>query len=149
MNQLSLRNNWLKCKTSKKIPHHFRKSCRIYPKLVEKLRKISTYNQLDLETLGSQPIMPKNLPGHWLEVKSCTPNCWATIRSSNDDVKSGQQFPLESYSVTFESHWWWNWRPELSLHLYILLYVRQRQTQVIMANHHKPMVDTSQDLHGI
>ena len=26
---------------------------------------MSTYNRLDLRTLGSQPIMPKNLPDHW------------------------------------------------------------------------------------
>jgi hypothetical protein len=28
---------------------------------------MSTYNQLDLQTLGSQPIMPKNLPDHRLD----------------------------------------------------------------------------------
>ena len=27
---------------------------------------MSTCNRLDLQTLGSQPIMPKNLPNHWL-----------------------------------------------------------------------------------
>ena len=26
---------------------------------------MSTCNRLDLQTLGSQPIMPKNLPGHY------------------------------------------------------------------------------------
>ena len=26
---------------------------------------MSTCNQLDLQTLGSQPVMPKNLPDHW------------------------------------------------------------------------------------
>ena len=26
-----------------------------------------TYNRLDLRTLGSRPIMPKNLPDNWLE----------------------------------------------------------------------------------
>jgi hypothetical protein len=25
----------------------------------------TTCNRLDLQTLGSQPIMPKTLPGHW------------------------------------------------------------------------------------
>jgi hypothetical protein len=29
---------------------------------------MSTCNWLDLQTLGSQPIMPKNLPEHWCEV---------------------------------------------------------------------------------
>ena len=27
---------------------------------------MSTCNRLDLQTLGSQPVMPKNLPDHWL-----------------------------------------------------------------------------------
>jgi hypothetical protein len=26
---------------------------------------MSTCNRLDLQTLGSQPILPKNLPDHW------------------------------------------------------------------------------------
>ena len=26
---------------------------------------MSTGNRLDLQTLGSQPVMPKNLPDHW------------------------------------------------------------------------------------
>ena len=26
---------------------------------------MSTCNWLDLQTLGSQPVMPKNLPDHW------------------------------------------------------------------------------------
>ena len=30
---------------------------------------MSTCNKLDLQTLGSQPIMPKNLPGHSCKVK--------------------------------------------------------------------------------
>ena len=35
---------------------------RQYLKSLKKNRKMSTCNRLDLETLGSQPIMPKNLP---------------------------------------------------------------------------------------
>ena len=31
---------------------------------------MSTYNWLDLQTLGSQSIMPKNLPDHWLQLCS-------------------------------------------------------------------------------
>ena len=27
---------------------------------------MSTYNWLDLQTLGSQLVMPKNLPDHWV-----------------------------------------------------------------------------------
>jgi hypothetical protein len=29
---------------------------------------MSTCNRLDLQTLGSQPIMPKNLTDHWLQM---------------------------------------------------------------------------------
>ena len=39
---------------------------------------MSTYNRLELQTLGSQPIMPKNLPDHWPRVVStfwpCSPS---------------------------------------------------------------------------
>ena len=36
------------------------------PTLLKNLRgQIATYNWLDLETLGSRPFMPKNLPIHW------------------------------------------------------------------------------------
>ena len=28
---------------------------------------MSTFNRLDLQILGSQPAMPKNLPDQWLE----------------------------------------------------------------------------------
>ena len=29
---------------------------------------MSTSNRLDSQTLGSQPVMPKNLPDHWSEL---------------------------------------------------------------------------------
>ena len=31
---------------------------------------MSTCNRLDLQTLGSQPVMPKNLPDHWTKEES-------------------------------------------------------------------------------
>jgi hypothetical protein len=37
------------------------------PQLIMENRKMSTYNKLDLETLGYPPTMPKNLPGHCKE----------------------------------------------------------------------------------
>ena len=46
----------------RKITNHFR----TYPNLIKENRMMSTCNRLDLQTLGSQPIMPKNLPNHWL-----------------------------------------------------------------------------------
>ena len=64
MNQLSLRNNWLKLKTSGN-DQSFRGIYGMYLKLVKKNRTMSTWNRLDLGTLGSRLIMPKNLPGHY------------------------------------------------------------------------------------
>ena len=49
----------------RKITHHFREIYEIFLKLTKKHRKMWTCNQLDLETLGSRPILSKNLPGHW------------------------------------------------------------------------------------
>jgi len=36
----------------------------MYPNFIKENRRMSTCNQLDLQTLGSQPVMPKNLPAH-------------------------------------------------------------------------------------
>ena len=52
----------------RKITNHFWGICEIYIRLVMKIRKISTSNQLNLETLEFWPIMPKNLPGYWLKL---------------------------------------------------------------------------------
>ena len=44
---------------------------RIYPKLIKEKRKMSTCNQSDLQTLGSQPVITtKNLPDHWTRFTS-------------------------------------------------------------------------------
>jgi hypothetical protein len=37
----------------------------LIPQINIENRRMSTCNPLDLQTLGSQPIMPKNLPDHW------------------------------------------------------------------------------------
>ena len=47
-----------------KITDYFRGIYRIYSILIKENRRMSTYNRLDLQILGSQPIMPKNLPDH-------------------------------------------------------------------------------------
>ena len=49
----------------KKITDHFRRIYRRYPNFTKENRRMSTCNQLDLQTLGSQPAMPENLPDHW------------------------------------------------------------------------------------
>jgi hypothetical protein len=49
-----------------KITDHFRGIYRVYyPNLIKENRRMSTCNRLDLQPLGSQPAMPKNLPDHW------------------------------------------------------------------------------------
>jgi hypothetical protein len=50
----------------RKSTDHLRGIYRTYPNLIKENWRMSTCNQLDLPTLGSQPIMPKNLPDHWL-----------------------------------------------------------------------------------
>ena len=35
---------------------------------------MSTCKQLDLQTLGSQPIMPKNFPNHWTKTPTTKMN---------------------------------------------------------------------------
>ena len=37
---------------------------RTYPNFIKENRRMSTCNRLNLKTVGSQPIMPKNLPNH-------------------------------------------------------------------------------------
>ena len=37
----------------------------IYPSFIKENRRMSTCNRLDLQTLGSQPVMPKLLPDRW------------------------------------------------------------------------------------
>jgi hypothetical protein len=49
----------------KEITDCFRGIYRIYPNLIKENRRMSTCNRLDLQTLGSQPVMPKNLSHRW------------------------------------------------------------------------------------
>ena len=51
----------------KKITNHFKGICKICPNLIKENRRMSTCNRLGLQTLGSQPVMPKNLPYHWTQ----------------------------------------------------------------------------------
>ena len=48
----------------RKIADHFRGIHRIYPNSVKQNRRMSSCNRLDLQTPGSQPVRPKNLPDH-------------------------------------------------------------------------------------
>ena len=66
MDQLSLSNNRLEFKTAGNITKHLEDFLyyRIYPSLIKESRRMSTCNWLDLQTLGSQLVMSKNLPNH-------------------------------------------------------------------------------------
>ena len=55
--------SWLQMK----ITNHFRGIYRHYPNLIKENWRMWTCNWLDLQTLGSQPVMLKNLPDHWRE----------------------------------------------------------------------------------
>jgi hypothetical protein len=49
----------------RRITDHFKGIYRvIYPTLIHENWRMSICNQLDLQRLGSQPVMPKNLPDH-------------------------------------------------------------------------------------
>ena len=58
------------------ITDPFRGMCGIYPNSSKKHHKMSTCNWLDLETLGSQPIMPQNPPVEYSGSWYCTLSLW-------------------------------------------------------------------------
>jgi hypothetical protein len=83
VNQLTLRIRWWKFQTSEKLPRwtgwlweytgassrlqdspHRKGNYGIYPNSLKRNQEIQHCNRVDLGTLGSRPIMPKNLPRH-------------------------------------------------------------------------------------
>ena len=64
-NRQLVTNELVEVQDRRKITDHFRGIYRIYPKSIKENRGMSTCNWLDLQILGSQPIMPKNLPDRW------------------------------------------------------------------------------------
>ena len=70
MNRLSLRNNRLRFKTSGELPITLEELMEYTSNQYRKTEgSMSTCNRLDLQTLGSQPmIVPKNFPDHWIGV---------------------------------------------------------------------------------
>jgi hypothetical protein len=69
MNWLDLKNNPLNLiKTAGKLPIILEEFVEYTPKLIKrKPEDINNMqiNRLDLQTLGSQPRVPENLPDHW------------------------------------------------------------------------------------
>ena len=67
---------------------------------------MSTCNRLDLETLGSQPVMPKNLPDHWcpgltlLKVSTYTQflSAVAMMRRSSSQLQMNR--------LSLRNNWW-------------------------------------------
>ena len=59
-------NSRLKFKTAGKLPIILEEFIRIFPSLIKESRTMPTCSRLDLPTVGSQPVMPKNLPSHWI-----------------------------------------------------------------------------------
>ena len=55
----------VKVQDCRKIADHFRGIYKKYPNLMKENRRMSTCNRLDMQILGSQPVvMPKNLADH-------------------------------------------------------------------------------------
>jgi hypothetical protein len=64
---VSLRNNRVKIETGGKSPIVLKEFIEEYtPLTIKENRRMTTCNQLDLQTLGSQLTMPEHLPHHWL-----------------------------------------------------------------------------------
>ena len=72
----------------RKITKPFRGIYRIHPILIQENRRMSTCNQLTLQTLGSQPVMPKNRPDHCIK-----PTGWASNSSSHAKVQALSCYP--------------------------------------------------------
>ena len=73
-NRLLVTDEPVEVQDSRKTTDHFRGIYEIYLKFFKKIQKITTYNRLDLNTLGFWPIIPNNLPGHWLKVMILAPS---------------------------------------------------------------------------
>ena len=89
MNWLCLRNNQpVEVQDFRRVTNHFRGMYGPYLNLIQKnWRMSSACNRLDLQTPGSQLIMPKNLPHHCPGVCSCafiTPPCCDHFACANE-----------------------------------------------------------------
>ena len=70
---VSLRNNRLKFKMARELPIILEEYMEYIP-YNKKTRRMSTCKRLGLQTLGSQWVMPQNLPHHWLSFYTLYPN---------------------------------------------------------------------------
>ena len=72
----------------RKFTDHLRGIYRIYPNLTKENRRISTCDRLDLQTLGFQPVMPKNLYDHW-HVRGLTNERGESTNEQPTNVRGG------------------------------------------------------------
>ena len=77
----------------RKRTDHFQGIYRIYPNLTNENWRMSTCNRLDLQTLGSRPLMLKNLPDHWLGVEG-------TKRQASGKMSPRLLWTLQSHHST-------------------------------------------------
>ena len=61
-NQQLVTNEPVEVEDCRKITNHFRGIYSVYPKFTKGNQRVSTCHRLDLQTLGSRPVMPKNSP---------------------------------------------------------------------------------------
>jgi hypothetical protein len=99
----------LKFKTPGRLPIIFKEFIEYTLNLMKKNQKMPMWNQVDLETLGYQPVMPKNLPGHW---------------SGRDiiELNNKKQLLLENMWPTSEkSHWKFDFQGKVGNHFYDII----------------------------
>ena len=75
-NPLLVTDQPVEVQDSRKFTHHFRGIYKIYTNLTKKNCKMSTYNKLDLESLGSRIIIVNNLADTNC---SCIYQCWTSM----------------------------------------------------------------------
>ena len=66
-NRQLVTNEPVEVKVCRKINKHFRRIHGIYPHLIKENRRMSTCNWVNLQRVGSQLVMPKNVPDHWVQ----------------------------------------------------------------------------------
>ena len=100
MNRLSLRNNRLNFKTVGKLPVILEEFIEYTPISIKENRRMSTCNLLDLQTLGSQPIMPKKLSDHCSYINSL-------VRIPRQENLCRPSYYLGQYYHSW-SYWCWD-----------------------------------------
>jgi hypothetical protein len=101
-----------------KITNHFRGIYRIYSNLIKENWRMSICNRLHLQTLGCQPVMPKNLPYLWRESRVLLNQLVAPKRSESEPrrIRLVAGPWLENRGSQGSLQWWYP-SPGLSINL--------------------------------